>query len=74
MNINTKLPKKLNSKNKLMRKIKFFQDNINYDDVMSYSDNSYQDDYDEIILNDDIFVYDDDKFTEDFYKDDTLFY
>lgn len=74
MNINTKLSKKLNSKNKLMRKIKFFQDNINYDDVMSYSDNSYQDDYDEIILNDDIFVYDDDKFTEDFYKDDTLFY
>ena len=41
---------------------------------MSYGDNSYQDNYDEIILNDDIFIDSDYKFNEDFYKDDTLFY
>ena len=61
-------------KNKLMKKINFFQDNINYDDIMSYGDNSYEDNYDEIILNDDIFIDADEKFNEDFYKDDTLFY
>ena len=32
------------------------------------------DNYDEIILNDDIFIDADEKFNEDFYKDDTLFY
>ena len=69
MNLNLK-----SSKNKLLRKINFFQDSINYDDIMSYGDNSYEDNYDEIILNDDIFIDDDEKFNEDFYKDDTLFY
>nr|WP_294572770.1 hypothetical protein [uncultured Romboutsia sp.] len=69
MNLNLK-----SSKNKLLRKINFFQDSINYDDIMSYGDNSYQDNYDEIILNDDIFIDSDYKFNEDFYKDDTLFY
>ena len=69
MNLNLK-----SSKNKLLRKINFFQDSINYDDLMSYGDNSYQDNYDEIILNDDIFIDSDYKFNEDFYKDDTLFY
>ena len=69
MNLNLK-----SSKNKLLRKINFFQDSINYDDIMSYGDNSYQDNYDEIILNDDIFIDSDYKFYEDFYKDDTLFY
>lgn len=69
MNLNLK-----SSKNKLLRKINFFQDSINYDDIMSYGDNSYQDNYDEIILNDDIFIDFDYKFNEDFYKDDTLFY
>ena len=43
MNLNLK-----SSKNKLLRKINFFQDSINYDDIMSYGDNSYQDNYDEI--------------------------
>lgn len=71
MNLNLKSCK---NKNKLMKKIKFFQDKINYDDIMSYGDNSYEDNYDEIILNDDIFMYTDEKFNEDFYKDDTLFY
>ena len=33
-----------------------------------------EDNYDEIILNDDIFIDADEKFNEDFYKDDTLFY
>ena len=51
--------------NKLMKKINFFQDNINYDDIMSYGDNSYEDNYDEIILNDDIFIDADEKFNED---------
>ena len=69
MNLNLK-----SSKNKLLRKINFFQDSINYDDIMSYGDNSYQDNYDEIILNADIFIDSDYKFNEDFYKDDTLFY
>ena len=69
MNLNLK-----SSKNKLLRKINFFQDSINYDDIMSYGDNSYQDNYDETILNDDIFIDSDYKFNEDFYKDDTLFY
>ena len=69
MNLNLK-----SSKNKLLRKINFFQDSINYDDIMPYGDNSYQDNYDEIILNDDIFIDSDYKFNEDFYKDDTLFY
>ena len=69
MNLNLK-----SSKNKLLRKINFFQDSINYDDIMSYGDNSYQDNYDEIILNDDIFIDSDYKFNEDFYKDDTLFF
>ena len=71
MNLNLKSCK---NKNKLMKKIKFFQDKINYDDIMSYGDNSYEDNYDEIILNDDIFMYTDEKINEDFYKDDTLFY
>ena len=48
-----------------MKKINFFQDNINYDDIMSYGDNSYEDNYDEIILNDDIFIDADEKFNED---------
>ena len=69
MNLNLK-----SSKNKLLRKINFFQDSINYDDIMSYGDNSYQENDDEIILNDDIFIDSDYKFNEDFYKDDTLFY
>ena len=61
MNLNLKSCRNKN-KNKLMKKINFFQDNINYDDIMSYGDNSYEDNYD------------DEKFNEDFYKDDTLFY
>ena len=73
MNLNLKSSNNKN-KNKLMKKINFFQDKINYDDIMSYGDNSYEDNYDEIILNDDIFIYSDDKFSDDFYKDDTLFY
>lgn len=71
--MNLKL-KSYKNKNKLIKKINFFQDNINYDDIISYKDNSYYDNYDEIILNDDIFIDTDDKFNEDFYKDDTLFY
>ena len=71
MNLNLK---SYNKKIKSTKKINFFQDNINYDDIMSYGDNSYQDDYDEIILNDDIFPDYDKKFKDDFYKDDTLFY
>ena len=67
MNLNLKSCRNKN-KNKLMKKINFFQDN------MSYGDNSYEDNYDEIILNDDIFIDADEKFNEDFYKDDTLFY
>ena len=63
MNLNLK-----SSKNKLLRKINFFQDSINYDDIMSYGDNSYQDNYDEIILNDDIFIDSDYKFNEIFIK------
>ena len=31
-----------------MKKINFFRDSINYDDIMSYGDNSYEDNYDEI--------------------------
>ena len=50
MNLNLKSCRNKN-KNKLMKKINFFQDNINYDDIMSYGDNSYEDNYDEIILN-----------------------
>lgn len=73
MDLNFKSRRNKN-KNKLMKKINFFQDKINYDDIMSYGDNSYEDNYDEIILNDDIFIYSDDKFNEDIYKDDTLFY
>ena len=57
-----------------MKKINFFRDSINYDDIMSYGDNSYEDNYDEIILNDDIYIYPDDKFNEYSYKDDTLLY
>ncbi|CED94058.1 MULTISPECIES: hypothetical protein [Romboutsia] len=73
MDLNFKSRRNKN-KNKLMKKINFFQDKINYDDIMSYGDNSYEDNYDEIILNDDIFIDSDDKFNEDIYKDDTLFY
>ncbi len=73
MDLNFKSRRNKN-KNKLMKKINFFQDKINYDDIMSYGDNSYEDNYDEIILNDDIFIYSDDKFNEDIYKGDTLFY
>ena len=73
MNLNLKSYRNKN-KNKLMKKINFFQDKINYDDIMSYGDNSYEDNYDEIILNDDIFIDADEKFNEDFYKDDTIFY
>ena len=73
MNLNLKSSKN-NKKNKLMKKINFFRDSINYDDIMSYGDNSYEDNYDEIILNDDIYIYPDDKFNEDSYKDDTLIY
>lgn len=73
MDLNFKSCRNKNKK-KLMKKINFFQDKINYDDIMSYGDNSYEDNYDEIILNDDIFIYSDDKFNEDIYKDDTLFY
>ena len=36
-------------------------------------DSLYDDGYDEIILNDDIFIYDE-NLNDDFYKDDTLFY
>lgn len=73
MNLNLKSSKN-KKKNKLMKKINFFRDSINYDDIMSYGDNSYEDNYDEIILNDDIYIYPDDKFNEDSYKDDTLIY
>lgn len=73
MDLNFKSCRNKNKK-KLMKKINFFQDKINYDDIMSYGDNSYEDNYDEIILNDDIFIYSDDKFNEDIYKGDTLFY
>lgn len=73
MDLNFKSRRNKN-KNKLMKKINFFQDKINYDDIMSYGDNSYEDNYDEIILNDDIFIDSDDKFNEDIYKGDTLFY
>ncbi len=73
MDLNFKSCRNKNRK-KLMKKINFFQDKINYDDIMSYGDNSYEDNYDEIILNDDIFIDSDDKFNEDIYKDDTLFY
>ncbi len=73
MNLNLKSSKNT-KKNKLMKKINFFRDSINYDDIMSYGDNSYEDNYDEIILNDDIYIYPDDKFNEDSYKDDTLLY
>lgn len=73
MDLNFKSRRNKNKK-KLMKKINFFQDKINYDDIMSYGDNSYEDNYDEIILNDDIFIDSDDKFNEDIYKDDTLFY
>jgi len=73
MNLNLKSSKN-KKKNKLMKKINFFRDSINYDDIMSYGDNSYEDNYDEIILNDDIFIYSDDKFNDYFYNDDTLFY
>lgn len=73
MDLNFKSCRNKNKK-KLMKKINFFQDKINYDDIMSYGDNSYEDNYDEIILNDDIFIDSDDKFNEDIYKDDILFY
>ena len=73
MDLNFKSRRNKN-KNKLIKKINLFQDKINYDDIMSYGDNSYEDNYDEIILNDDIFIDSDDKFNEDIYKDDTLFY
>lgn len=73
MDLNFKSCRNKNKK-KLMKKINFFQDKINYDDIMSYGDNSYEDNYDEIILNDDIFIDSDDKFNEDIYKGDTLFY
>ena len=48
MNLNLKSSKN-KKKNKLMKKINFFRDSINYDDIMSYGDNSYEDNYDEII-------------------------
>lgn len=73
MDLNFKSCRNKNRK-KLIKKINFFQDKINYDDIMSYGDNSYEDNYDEIILNDDIFINYDDKFNEDIYKDYTLFY
>ncbi|WP_290459307.1 hypothetical protein [Romboutsia ilealis] len=73
MDLNFKSCRNKNRK-KLIKKINFFQDKINYDDIMSYGDNSYEDNYDEIILNDDIFINYDDKFNEDIYKDNTLFY
>lgn len=73
MNLNLKLSKNKN-KNKLIRKINFFQNSMNYDDIMFYSDNLSHDNYDEIILNDDIFINIDDKFNENFYENDTLFY
>ena len=62
------------TKNELIKKINFFQDKIDYDDIMSYGDNSYEDNYDEIIFHDDIFIYSNEKINDDFYKDDTLFY
>ena len=61
MSLNLRTSKKSKKTNKLIRKINY-QDNVNYDDIIYYGDNSYDDGYDEIILND------------DFYKDDTLFY
>ena len=61
------------NKNKLIKKINFFQNKIDYDDIMSYGDNSYEDNSDEIILHDDIFIYSDEKLSDDF-NDDTLFY
>ena len=61
------------NKNKLIKKINFFQNKIDYDDIMSYGDNSYEDNSDEIILHDDIFIYSDEKLNYDF-NDDTLFY
>lgn len=73
MDLNFKSCRNKNRK-KLIKKINFFQDKINYDDIMSYGDNSYEDNYDEIILNDDIFIGSDNKFNEDIYKDYTLFY
>lgn len=73
MDLNFKSCRNKNRK-KLIKKINFFQDKINYDDIMSYGDNSYEDNYDEIILNDDIFIGSDNKFNEDIYKDNTLFY
>ena len=72
MNLNLKSFANRN-KNKLIKKINFFQDKIDYDDIMSYGDNSYEDNYDEI-LHDDFFIYSDVKSNDDFYKDDTLFY
>ena len=39
MDLNFKSRRNKN-KNKLMKKINFFQDKINYDDIMSYGDNS----------------------------------
>ena len=73
MNLNLK-PFTNKNKDKLIKKFNFFQDKIDYDDIMSYGDNSYEDSYDEIILHDDIVIYPDEKFNNDFYKDDTLFY
>ena len=73
MSLNLRTSKKSKKTNKLIRKINY-QDNVNYDDIIYYGDNSYDDGYDEIILNDDIFIDADEKFNEDFYKDDTLFY
>ena len=62
------------AKNELIKKINFLQDKIDYDDIMSYGDNSYEDNYDEIIFHDDIYIYSNEKINDDFYKDDTLFY
>ena len=72
MNLNLK-PFTNKNKDKLIKKFNFFQDKIDYDDIMSYGDNSYEDNYDEI-LHDDFFIYSDGKSNDDFYKDDTLFY
>ncbi len=72
MNLNLKSFTSKN-KNKLIKKINFFQNKIDYDDIMSYGDNSYEDNSDEIILHDDIFIYSDEKLNDDF-NDDTLFY
>lgn len=56
------------NKERILAKLFNFKDNFGFDDIISYEDIDYNNQYDDIIVSGIT------KFDDDFYKDDTIYY